>query len=418
MNEAPTAVGHLPKARAPVRQRRSRSLALATMMLVATVALAACGSSSGSTSHGATTSGSTVYRWGVVGNKGAITELQLERPTAIAGITGKVVQIATSNSDGYALTSTGVVYGWGVNSYGELGDGQLTPYETKAVKVDFPAGIAITSLANPMPFDAGLAIDSKGHAWGWGLNGEGDLCLSGLVESHPQQLPLSDVTLATGARTHALFDSKGTVYACGSGDAGELGTGSTTSVSTPTPVVGLPSDVKVTALTSSWEGSGALLANGDYYNWGYNAAGQLGNGSTANSAVPVQVDLSSTATRVFQGGSGKKNGQTVAILRGGTVWSWGNNDRGQLGIGTLTSSDVPVQVHVPKGVTFVKVSSGGYASYAIDQTGRLWAWGDNASGQLGTGSGEQLAMLPVDVGIHLTQVSSTAQNVAGLEAHS
>ena len=60
------------------------------------------------------------------------------------------------------------MYGWGVNSYGELGDGQLTPYETKAFKVDFPAGVTITSLANPMPFDGGLAIDSTGHAWGLG----------------------------------------------------------------------------------------------------------------------------------------------------------------------------------------------------------------------------------------------------------
>ena len=138
---------------------------------------------------GATTTGSVVYRWGVVGNRGAITNLQLDRPTEVAGVEGRVVQIATSNSDGYALTSTGAVYAWGVNSYGELGDGALTPYETKAVEVDFPAGIKITSLPNPMPFDAGLAIDSTGHAWGWGLNASDDLCLSGLIESRPQQLP-------------------------------------------------------------------------------------------------------------------------------------------------------------------------------------------------------------------------------------
>ena len=419
MNDDPSPQATSRTGRTPARRLPgSRSVLGTTTLLIAALVLGACGNSGGTSSattapHTAATSASTVYRWGVVGNKGALSQLQLQTPTAIAGIHGRVVQIATSNSDGYARTSSGAVYGWGVNSYGELGDGQLTPYETKAFKVEFPAGVTITSLANPMPFDGALAIDSTGHAWGWGLNGADDLCLSGLVEKQPQQLPLSDVTLATGARTHALIDSHGTVYSCGSGDAGELGNGSTAPASTPAPVVGLPSGVRVTALTSSWEGSGALLSNGDYYNWGYNAAGQLGNGSTTNSALPVKVNLPDPVAEVFQGGSGPKNGQTVAILQNRGVWTWGNNDRGQLGIGSRTDSQVPVQVHLPKNVVFVSVSSGGYATYAIDRTGRLWAWGDNRSGQLGTGSGTAFTTLPIKVGLHLTQVSSTAQNVAG-----
>ena len=359
-----------------------------------------------------------VYRFGVVGNRGAISQLQLDRPTPVHGISGRVVQIATSNSDGYALTSSGAVWAWGVASYGELGNGTQPAYSTRAVKVDFPAGVKITSLANPMPFDGALAIDSDGHVWGWGLNAYGDLCLSGLIELRPSELSLSDVTLATGARTHSLFSSAGTVYACGSGEYGVLGTGSTASSSTPVPVVGLPSTARVTALTSSWEGSGALLGNGAYFDWGYNAAGQLGNGTTTDSAVPVPVTLPGTVHQVFQGGSGAKNGQTVAILANGSVWAWGDNDRGQLGVGTRVSSDVPVHVDVPKGVTFVKVSSGGYASYAIDRSGRLWSWGDNRSGQLGTGSDVTIATKPVSVGLRLTQVSSTAQNVAGLQGSS
>jgi alpha-tubulin suppressor-like RCC1 family protein len=302
-----------------------------------------------------------------------------------------------------------------VASYGELGNGTHPASSTRAVKVDFPAGVRITSLANPMPFDGALAIDSRSHVWGWGLNANGDLCLSGVTEFRPIELSLSDVTLATGARTHSLFDSGGKVYACGSGEYGVLGTGSTASSSAPVPVVGLPTTVGVAALTSSWEGSGALLGNGDYYNWGYNAAGQLGNGTTDDSAVPVEVTLPAAVRQVFQGGSGAKNGQTVAILADGSVWAWGDNDRGQLGDGTRVSSDVPLRVDVPSGVTFVKVSSGGYASYAIDRSGRLWAWGDNKSGQLGTGSIPTMATQPLRVGIRLTQVSSTAQNVGGFQ---
>jgi alpha-tubulin suppressor-like RCC1 family protein len=398
----------------PFRSNIHKGLVLA-IPLVAALLLAGY---EGSSAASGRPSNSVVYRFGVVGNRGKIAQLERNRPTVVAGIKGAIAQIATSNSDGYALRSNGTVWAWGVNSYGELGDGQTTPYETKAVKVDFPAGVRITALANPMPFDAGLAIDSHGRAWGWGLNGENDLCLSGLVETRPQELPLSDVTLVTGARTHALFDSDGVVYACGSGDAGELGNGSTTSTSTPSAVIGIPSSVKVTALTSSWEGSGALLADGDYYDWGYNAAGQLGTGTTTDSEIAVKVDLPGPVTQVFQGGSGPKNGQTVAVLKKGSVWTWGNNDRGQLGIGTHTNSDVPVEVHVPRGVIFLKVNSGGYASYGIDNTGRLWAWGDNSDGQLGIGLQHPSETLPVDVHIRVTQISSTAQNVAALERRS
>jgi alpha-tubulin suppressor-like RCC1 family protein len=375
------------------------------------LALLGWGSPSGASSHSSPT---VVYRFGVVGNRGALTQLQLNRPTPVIGIGGRVVQVATSNSDGYALTSSGTVWAWGVASYGELGDGTDSAYSTKAVEVLFPAGVRIVALANPMPFDGALAIDSQSHVWGWGLNALGDLCLSGLSELKPEELPLSSVTLATGARTHSLFVSGGSVYACGDGQYGVLGTGSTTSSVTPVPVIGLPKTARVTGLTSSWEGSGALLGNGAYYDWGYNAAGQLGDGSTADSDMPVRVSLPGAVRQVFQGGSGPTNGQTMAILANGSVWAWGDNDRGQLGDGTRVSSNVPLRVDVPRGVSFVMVSSGGYASFAIDRSGRLWAWGGNQSGQLGTGGTPVVATRPIMVGIRLTQISSTAQNVAGL----
>ena len=282
--------------------KRQRTLLALASVVVSALVLTACASTTASRPPAT----SVVYRFGVVGNRGAISQLQLDRPTPVAGTSGRIVQIATSNSNGYALTSNGVVWAWGVASFGELGNGTRPVYSTRAVKVDFPAGVRITTLANPMPFDGALAIDSQGHAWGWGLNADGDLCLSGLTELRPVKLALAGITLASGARTHSLVDSEGKVYACGSGASGALGTGSTAHSSVPVPVVGLPESVSVTALTSSWEGSGALLSNGSYYNWGYNAAGQLGNGSIKNSDVPVRVPLPEPVRQVFQGGSGPR----------------------------------------------------------------------------------------------------------------
>jgi alpha-tubulin suppressor-like RCC1 family protein len=404
----------------PARGRRLAARASSAILAPTTIFLVAGGLAGAKPTVRSARSGSSpvIYRWGVVGNRGAISKLQLDKPTAVAGIpssAGPVTQIATSNSDGYALTSKGHVYAWGVASYGELGDGHLSPYSTKAVRVDFPSGVKITSLPNPMPFDAGLAIDSKRQAFGWGLNADSDLCNVGLIETRPERIPLSDVTLATGARTHSLFDSHDRVYACGSGDAGELGDGSTASHSTPTRVIGMPAGEKITALTSSWEGSGALLANGSYYDWGYNQAGQLGDHTTSDSARPVKVDLPAPVTQVFQGGSGKKNGQTIAMLNGNSVYDWGANTGGQLGDGTTTSSNTPIRLQVPAGVRFTTVSSGGFATYAIDSHGWLWDWGSNSEGQLGLGSSVSMNTRPTKVGIELTQVSSTAQNVAGLE---
>jgi alpha-tubulin suppressor-like RCC1 family protein len=395
------------------RDVKYRQIATALVLVVPCALIANAGSASAG-SMGTGSANPAVYRWGVPGSEGKIAQLELTTPTAVTGIEGKVVQIATSNSDGYALTSTGTVWAWGVDNYGELGNGTTTLDKTQAVQVSFPAGVRIVSLPNPMPFDGALAIDSHGDAWGWGLNASNDLCLPSLAYVRPHRIPLTGVTLATGARTHSLFYSHGQVYACGSGQGGALGDGSTADSAKPVVVTGLPRGDRVTTLTSSWEGSGALLSNGAYYDWGYDAAGQLGDGKTSNSDVPVRVDLPSAVRQVFQGGSGATNGQTIALLANGSVWAWGANKDGQLGDGSTTSSDVPVSVHVPAGVRFVAVNSGGYATYAIDSSGELWAWGGGQNGQLGTGGTDRAQTQPADVRIHLKQVSSTASNVAGL----
>ncbi len=105
--------------------------------------LVSCGGVSAATRPSSST---VVYRFGVVGNRGKIAQLERNTPTVVSGIRGEVVQIATSNSDGYALTSSGTVWAWGVNVFGEFGDGKTSTYNTRATKVDFPAGVKIADV--------------------------------------------------------------------------------------------------------------------------------------------------------------------------------------------------------------------------------------------------------------------------------
>jgi alpha-tubulin suppressor-like RCC1 family protein len=156
------------------------------------------------------------------------------------------------------------------------------------------------------------------------------------------------------------------------------------------------------------------MDDGSYYNWGYNQAGQLGDGSTTDSPVPVRVTLRAGVVQVFQGGSGQKNGQTLAILADDSLWAWGNGKYGQLGTRSTHNSTTPVRVTLPDGAQAASVATGGFASYAIDTAGKLWAWGRNDDGQLGTGGSGPKQLTPISVGISLRQVTSTAQNVAGL----
>ena len=122
----------------------------------------------------------------------------------------------------------------------------------------------VTSLANPMPFDGALAIDSTGHVWGWGLNAIGDLCLTGLTELRPSELALEAMSRWPLAheRTRSLTQAARCTPVARVSD-GVLGTGTTANSPTPVPVVGLPDTARVTALTSSWQGSGALFSDGD-----------------------------------------------------------------------------------------------------------------------------------------------------------
>jgi alpha-tubulin suppressor-like RCC1 family protein len=352
----------------------------------------------------------TVLHWGTVfGTSGGLWDT-LTAPVTLT-LPGTVAQVGTSNSTQYALLTNGSLYAWGLGNLGQLGDGGTLNSFGKPVRVRFPPDVKIAWIpTDAMPYDTGLAVDTTGHVWGWGANGGGDLCLgNSTARLTPVRLPFDLVSAVTGASNHALYDADGTVYACGQNLDGDLGDGSPDGTTTPVRVAGLPG-YAVTTLVSSFANSGALLADGRYYDWGYNAAGQLGDGKLGPSSdVPVAVSLPHPVREVALGGSLWNNGQTLVTLSTGAVWAWGNDEFCQLGNGVIGTQAVPVHIYPPAGVSYQSLATGSGTAYGISPAGNVYAWGVSHVGQVGNG-GTQTVCTPVLIASHATQISSTADD--------
>lgn len=355
---------------------------------------------------------SVVEHWGAFfgGSRGF---LDLHTWPAAVTLPGSVAQVGTSNSTEYALLRDGSLYAWGIGTQGELGNGSDGNSFETPVRVRFPPGVKIAYLAtDAMPYNSALAVDTKGHAWGWGANSGGEFCL-GNTQSYnqPVRLPFSDVTTLAGANGHALFDAHGTVYACGEALDGDLGDGSAAANTTVPVRVRALAGGSVVKLVAAFANSGALLSDGRYLDWGYNADGQLGDGQAGGfSDVPVPVHLPHPMVQVAQGGSIRRNGQTLAMLADGTLWTWGAGWAGQLDNSRLGTGPVPARISFPAGTSYLGLATGSGTSYVITATGTVYAWGANYAGQVGNGT-TTMTPAPVAVAIGASQISATANNV-------
>lgn len=254
-------------------------------------------------------------------------------------LNGKATAIAAGLSHVCALLSSGAINCWGDNQDGQLGDGTTNSASTP-VPVNVLGGAGVTAITATGENTCALLSGGTVQCWGYPSPPSTDFD-NGLTDSSTS-VPvtgLSGVTAITGGLDHACaLLSNGNVKCWGYNFSGQLG-GSTANVSSSTPVLvnGLSG---VTAITAGNSYTCALLSNGDVKCWGDNSHGQLGSGATTTSSItPVLINGLSGVTAITAGGN-----HTCALLSGGSVECWGLNGNGQLGNGTTTDSSVPVAV--------------------------------------------------------------------------
>ena len=301
-------------------------------------------------------------------------------PVPLSSLSG-VVDIAAGYLHVLALKSDGSVWAWGLNSEGQLGDGTKINRNTP-VQVSVLTGVKAITAGK----EHSLALKADGTVWAWGGHALiFSLLGNGVYNNADVLIPvqvngLTGVTAVAAGNEHSLaLKSDGTVWAWGGNYYGQLGIGSNAvgavpvQSAVPVQVSGLTG---VKAIAASSQHSLALKTDETVWAWGYNYYGQLGYSPSGGSAVPVPV---SGVTGVKAIAAGK--GHSLAVKSDGTVWAWGHNNDGQLGDNTVVSRQVPAQVSGLTGVT--AVAAGQSHSLALKSDGTVWAWGYNYYGQLG-----------------------------------
>ena len=358
----------------------------------------------------------TLWSWG--GNEsgqlgiGSSDALAHKSPGQIGSATDWVAVFANQNSS-YALKTNGDLYAWGRNDYGQLGIGGSGTDRTTPAHVPDPApGIGWRDVA-PGALHC-VAIATDGSLWGCGYDYDGELgFVSTDYATDMKQIGTahnwSDV--ASGVYHTVAVTTSDEFAACGGNSYGQLGLGF--SVYRPSP--------EQIGTTAGWLHVDASLTHAagirddhSLWTWGYNIDGGLGGvgAGTGNVNAPARVGYDNDWASVSCGAYTDSN-YTMALKQSGTLWAFGDNKAGQLGLGDTQDRGFPTQVGSDTDWVAVAASDGvgtrGRVIYgdpythddhtlAIKADGSLWAWGANHYGQLGLGTTDpQLAPTRVDM---------------------
>jgi len=267
-------------------------------------------------------------------------------------------------------------YTWGLNNSGQLGLGSQTSHNNPKLFDSFD--LSTIKAGN----DYVVAIKKDGSLWAWGNNSYKQLGLGDSVNrSTPTQVGSDKDWLEVAVGTyHTLAIKKdGTLWSWGTNDYGQLGLGNTLTYSSPKQI---GSDTNWLNIAAGRDHSLAVKKDGTLWAWGDNDYAQLGLGNKVSHKAPQQVGPNKTWKSVYAGDI-----HSMALTKTGTLFSWGDNSYGQLGL--IRSFVINLRKR-PNQVgdlsIWAAIDVGGYHNIAIKKDGTLWAWGNNGYGQLGLGT--------------------------------
>jgi alpha-tubulin suppressor-like RCC1 family protein len=336
----------------------------------------------------------TLWAWGAntFGQLGDLSTITKSSPVLVSGPAGASWQaIANGGAHTLGITTTGRLYAWGLGTSGQLGNNAALSVSSP-VLVSGPAATSWALISSGGFFS--LAVNTTGRLYAWGRNIDaelGDLTTvaksTPILVSGPANTSWSAIA---GGFWHSLaISTTGVLYAWGYNASGQLGDLSLTTKSSPVLVSGPAatswSVVSTLGNESSpfQEQSYAITTTGRLYAWGSNNVGQLGDLTTISKSSPILVSGPAATSWSFLASGGTGNTTIIAITTAGLGYGWGFNTLGQAGIGSVVNVSSPVVIQAPEITSWLVIGAGLSHSVGVTSTGRLYAWGNNANGQLG-----------------------------------
>lgn len=312
------------------------------------------------------------------------------RPTPVSRLTEGVRSVGAAESSTCAQALDGAVHCWGSNEDGRFGTGDTTDSLAPRAVPRLAAGVLALAVGN----DGTCAETAAGQPMCWGLNdfgmtGTGSSAARLLVPTLVSGSDAGVLAVAAGETSTCWLIRGGRVRCAGWNANGQLGNGTTTSSGTPQAVDGLP--LPAVALDVGYRSACVLLMDARIACWGHGAYGGLGFGDYADRLKAEVVPNLSGVRAITVAFT-----HSCAILADGSARCWGLNTYAELGTGDKVASTTPKAVAGLAGVRLARIRGGANHTCAVTTAGGLKCWGSNVYGELGTGDRTE-RLLPTDV---------------------